>query len=106
MSDDYGIRTPFGDSLALQTLSYRCMGHDGQDEDKPLASDEIPSSLRKLRRVTAPCGCSLAVLRGDPQRTVREHMAECREDGETDDDKYNDPHHWQAEHINRENGKS
>ena len=55
-------------------------------------------------RVIAPCGCNLAVLRGDPKRTVREHMAECREDGETDDSRHNDPRHNQAAAINRERG--
>ncbi len=41
----YGCRTPNADSLCLQTLSYRCMGHAGQDEDAKL--DVIPASLRK-----------------------------------------------------------
>lgn len=42
---DYGCRTPFAGSLALQSMSYRAMGYRGMDEDSPL--ETIPESLRK-----------------------------------------------------------
>ena len=41
----FNFRTPNADSLALQTVAYRAMGHEGQTEDDPLV--EIPESLLK-----------------------------------------------------------
>ena len=41
----FNFRTPNADSLALQTLAYRAMGHEGQTEDAPL--ETIPESLLK-----------------------------------------------------------
>ena len=39
----FNFRTPNADSLALQCLAYRAMGHEGQTEDAPLR--EIPAFL-------------------------------------------------------------
>lgn len=87
---DYGIRTPFGASLALQSLAYRAMGHQGQSEDAPLL--DIP---KRLWRRCVECKSPV----DDLEKTICDHC-ERSMDGETDDTRHNDPRTKQAAWIN------
>ena len=76
----FNFRTPNADSLALQCLAYRAMGHEGQTEDAPL--ETIPESLLKPDDVDD--------YEPDYDETLDWH----------DDHKLDDPRRGQAKYIN------